>query len=270
MPGEAVFSQVDWTRAREVRLRAGSPVFVLCESGPKQGARPLTAREVSQAAQALSGYGLAARQKELRRGFLALPGGHRLGVCGVMGEGGLIEITSLCLRLAHAMPGVGETVFSRVRGKSALILGPPGSGKTTLLRDLIRLYSMAGHPVSVADERGEIAACREGKAQLDVGPLTDVISGMEKGKALPLLIRAMAPRVAAADEIGGEDDARAVLEARRCGVLMLATAHGSSVEEVKKRAGMQPLLGPDGFDCAVTLAALGAPPRVTPLGEERG
>lgn len=270
VPREKTWAQVDWNQAREVRFHAGGPAVVFSGAGIWRGQYVLTAEDVAQAAQALSGYGLAARQKELREGFLPLLGGHRLGVCGVMGERGMIALTSLCVRLAHALPGVGNAVFPAVRGRSALIIGPPGSGKTTLLRDLIRLYSLGGDPVSVADERGEIAACRNGKPELDVGPLTDVISLMEKHKALSLLIRAMAPRVAATDEIGGEDDARAVLEAGKSGVLVLATAHGKNVNEVRARAGMRPLLGPGGFERAVILREIGLPPRIEPLGEENG
>lgn len=268
LPGETAWARVDWDRAREVRMRAGVPVSVLYGDGAWRGQYVLTPEDVAQAAQALSGYGLAARQKELRKGFLPLPGGHRLGVCGVMGEGGIVSITSLCVRLARAVPGVGMDVFPRIKGKSALIIGPPGSGKTTLLRDLIRLYSLGGVPVAVADERGELAACRDGTAQLDVGPMTDVLSLLEKHEALSLLIRAMAPRVVATDEIGGADDARAILEAGKCGVLVLATAHGTGVSDVRGRPGMAALLGPGGFDCAVTLTQAGLPPKISVLSED--
>ena len=264
-----MFSRVDWDQAREVRLHAGGPVLVLGDESVWRGDRPLTAEDVAQAAQALSGYGLAARQKELAKGFLPLPGGHRMGVCGVMGEGGMIELTSLCVRLAHAVRGVGNAVFPRIRGKNAVIIGPPGAGKTTLLRDLARLYSESGLPVSVADERGEIAACRDGRAQLDVGPMTDVISLLDKQKALSMLVRAMAPRVIATDEIGGEEDARAVLEALHCGVTVLATAHGSGVQDVQARAGMGPLFKKGGFQLAVVLSKAGAPPCIA-AWEENG
>ena len=97
--------------------------------------------------------------------------------------------------------------------------------------------------------------------------MTDVLSGMEKSRAIPLLIRTMAPQVVAADEIGGAKDAAALLCALRCGVTVLATAHGGSLEGVAGRPGMRELLREGAFQRIVLLRAPGTPPRVlTPEG----
>lgn len=255
VPGAPEIKDADLSGAREVRLRPGQPVWALLPDGPWQGSHRLTPGEIARAAQALSGYALAARREALSAGFLPLPGGHRLGVCGVMDEGRLREIVSLCVRVCHEIPGVGLPVFPRIRGKSLLIVGPPGAGKTTLLRDLIRLSARHGAQVGVIDERGEIAACRDGMPMLDVGPGCDVVTGLEKGRAVSLLIRAMAPQVIAADELDGAQDAAALREARRCGVRILATAHGRSLAEVGRRRGMAALLPL--FDAAAVLSAPG-------------
>lgn len=262
VPGETGWASSGVERAFEVRLRPGQPCVAVKPGGVWRGSHILTPSEVTQAAQALCGHEMAARQRELAEGFLPLPGGHRLGVCGVMGPGGMREITSLCVRLAHGVQGAGTGVFPLIRGFSTLIAGLPGAGKTTLLRDLVRLYSLSGVPVGVADERGEIAACREGMPQLDVGPMTDVVSGMDKDSALRLLVRSMAPRVAAVDEIGGERDAAALGEALRCGVTVLASIHARSLADIRQRRGMEKLLGPGAFERAVCLTAPGEKPRV--------
>ncbi len=248
--------------AWEVRLRPGQPAIAVKPGGVWRGSHALTPSEVIRAAQALCGHEMAARQRELTEGFLPLPGGHRLGACGVMGPKGMREITSLCVRLAHEVKGMGAGVFPLVRGFSTLIVGPPGAGKTTLLRDFVRLYSMEGTPVGVADERGEIAACRDGMPQLDVGPMADVVTGMDKGAALRLLVRSMAPKVAAVDEIGGEGDAAALGEALRCGITVLATIHGRSLADIRQRRGMENLLGPGAFERVVCLTAPGEKTRV--------
>ena len=114
--------------------------------------------------------------------------------------------------------------------------------------------------MGVADERGEIAACRDGMQQLDVGPNTDVITGMDKAKALLLLIRAMAPQMVATDEIGGPEDATAILEASRCGVRVIAAAHGKNVQDVRRRQGMEALFQEGIFQKTVVLTAPGSPP----------
>ena len=263
VPAAKELAGVDLSAAREVRLRPGQPVMALLPSGLWRGTTALTPAEVTRAAQALSGHGLAARQRELMEGYLPLPGGHRLGVCGVMGRDGLREVTSLCVRIAHEARGAGEAVYPQIRGRSALIVGPPGSGKTTLLRDLIRLYGQDHWPVGVADERGEIAACRDGAPQLDVGPCADVVTGMKKAPAIRLLIRAMAPRVVAADELGGLEDARAALDALYAGVTVLVTVHGDSPAGLRKRTGMRELLEQGAFERWVVLTGPGEAPRIT-------
>ena len=260
VPAAKELAEVDVAAAREIRLRPGQPVTVLLPEGRWIGRHLLSPGEVTQAARALSGYGLAARQAELAAGYLPLPGGHRLGVSGVMGKAGLMEITSLCVRIAHAVEGAAETVYPRIRGQSALIFGPPGSGKTTLLRDVIRLYGQEGWQVGVADERGEIAACRDGAPQLNIGPGADVVTGLPKARALPLLVRAMAPQVVAADELGGVSDARAALDALRCGPVLLCTVHARDLGDLKKRPGLGALL-----QCgaaAVMLTKPGDAPRI--------
>ena len=64
-------------------------------------------------------------------GYLAAPGGHRLGICGeaVMKDGvmtGFRRITSVCIRVARDFPGISNGCDL---SGSILILGPPGSGK---------------------------------------------------------------------------------------------------------------------------------------------
>ncbi len=79
VPGETGWDAVDWTEAREVRLRPGQGAAVAQKDGVWYGRYRLTPQDVLQAAQALTGHALAARQEELSRGFVPLKGGHRLG-----------------------------------------------------------------------------------------------------------------------------------------------------------------------------------------------
>ena len=250
----------DFSQAREIRLRPGQRMCACFPWGLWQGDHPLSPEEIRCAAQALSGHALAARREEMARGYLPLPGGHRLGIAGVMGEGGLKEISSLCLRIAHEVKGCGEEIFPRIKGRHTLIIGPPGTGKTTLLRDLIRLYSLSGFQTGVSDERGEIAGAEGGQYHLDVGPNTDVVTGMEKEKAVQLLVRGMAPQVIAVDELGGAGDGAALMDAARCGAVVLATVHGRDRKSASGRLGMQLARGI--FEKAVILEKIGQSPKV--------
>ena len=270
VPGEKGWDTLPWGEVRELRFRPGQPVTAVLARGCWQGKYPLTPSDILRAAQALCRHELASRQEELARGFLPLPGGHRLGVCGEMGKKGLRQITSLCLRMAHEIKGAGSGVYPLIRGLSCLIAGPPGAGKTTLLRDLARLYSLDGFQAAVADERGEIAACRDGVPQMDLGPRTDVLTGVEKARAMEWLIRSMTPQIIVTDEIGTARDAAAIRDALRCGVTVLASAHGGSAQALCRRPVIRGLLREGAFEKIVLLTACGAPPRIlsVPPGKE--
>lgn len=73
--------------------------------------------------------------------------------------------------------------------------------------------SAAGLNVAIADERSEIAACRHGVPGFDLGERVDVMDGCHKVEAIARLLRSMAPEALVTDEVGGEEDARALLDA---------------------------------------------------------
>ena len=240
----------------ELRLRAGRPMSAVLPGETRQlEGPPVTRGELEQLVEIASRASLHAVLPQLCRGYLTLEGGHRLGLCGaaVMERGeirGLRQLSSANLRVARQVKGAAREVLPRLcragRLESALILAPPGAGKTTLLRDLIRMASdgegCAPLRVSLADERGEVAALWNGIPQLDVGRNTDVLEGCPKAQGLMLLLRAMDPQVMAADEITAPEDAAALRAAFGCGVTLLATAHGVSRSDLEGRALYRPLL----------------------------
>ena len=59
-----------------------------------------------------------------------------------------------------------------------------------------------------------------------------------------MLIRSMAPQVIVCDELGREEDAQAMLDAVRCGVGVLASAHAAGFEDLLARPALRRL-----FDC---------------------
>lgn len=237
----------------ELRLRAGRGAFWLAgdverplrtEQGPAEVTGEALRRVVELCTQASFHTAL----DQFRDGFLPLRGGHRLGLCGTaaLRDGAVINLralSSLSLRIARPVPGIGEALLPRLRQDgevlSTLILSPPGRGKTTLLRDLVRALSVGGKggpPVrtALADERGEVAALWGGEPQLDVGQ-ADVMDGCPKAAALLMLLRSMNPQVLAADEITAPEDVEAIGMAANCGAAVLATAHGTGTEDLLRR-----------------------------------
>ena len=243
-------------QAEELRLRRGHPMSAVLPRGERPlGGPPVTGADLEQLVELASRASLHTVLPQLCRGYLTIQGGHRLGLCGtaVMREGelhSLRQFSSANLRVARQIKGAAAGLLPRLCRdgvlESTLILAPPGAGKTTLLRDLIRMVSDGeGCPplrVSVADERGELAALWNGVPQLEVGRGTDVLEGCPKAQALMLLLRAMGPQVLAADEITAPEDVDALRTALGCGVTLLATAHGAGRCDLERRALYRPLL----------------------------
>ena len=266
---------------QEIRLRVNRPAAVwinhsewfVDETGkltdkPSQTAVS-TAEELEAVIKHLCQYSLYAFADEIRQGFLTVQGGHRVGLAGqVILEGNdkirnLKYIRYLNIRIAHEIKGVSDSLLPCLYdGKGSfyntLLISPPGCGKTTMLRDLVRNVSNGsafgkGMNVSVVDERSEIAGSYLGMAQNDVGIRTDVLDGCPKREGMMMLIRAMAPQVLAVDELGSDGDIQALQKASGCGCKLIATIHGSSLEEVHHKKYMCNVIADKLFDRYVVL-----------------
>ena len=105
----------------------------------------------------------------------------------------------------------------------------------------MRQVSNRGFKCGVADDRGELAAMYCAAPSNLVGAQTDVIDGAPKAEAIEMLLRTMSPKVIISDEIVSEKDVAALRKASGAGVAIIATAHGSSVEEVMRRNVLLPI-----------------------------
>ncbi|MEZ3504246.1 MAG: stage III sporulation protein AA [Lachnospiraceae bacterium] len=259
--------RVNTNNLQEIRIRAGRPVTVLCGNREYISGRVTDGAQVNEILAYLSSYSLYAYEDEIRQGFLSLPGGHRVGLSGrTVLESRKIktitEISSLNIRFAHEIRGCADGLLPHLwengRLLHTLIVSAPGRGKTTLLRDCIRQISNGspyngGMTVGVVDERSEIAGSFRGVPGNDVGMRTDVLDGCPKAEGMMMLIRSMSPKVIAVDEIGSSDELAALMTAMHCGCVLLATVHGSSMEELRKKPVLKDMMELKMFERYVVL-----------------
>ncbi|MNK08800.1 hypothetical protein D3C87_267430 [compost metagenome] len=223
----------------------------------------------------ITNHSLYTMEEELRRGFITIPGGHRIGLAGrTVLSGGKVEhirdISGFNMRIAREVKGIADAVLPQLLDfrhrsvKHTLILSPPQHGKTTLLRDLARQISRGtwGHPeakwpgmkVGIIDERSEIAGSQRGVPSFDVGPRTDIMDACPKAEGIMMMIRSMSPEVIIVDEVGREEDGEALAEALHAGVRVIATAHGTDVGELLHRPALAKLADPPFFQMYVILS----------------
>lgn len=254
-------SEIDFEQLREIRLRVHQPVILLGKDGEcfvkkeggftkkaQEGIRP-EPKDLRQIVEGACGYSGYAFEEEIKRGYLTIPGGHRIGIAGRAVMNGqtvqtLKHITALNLRIAHPIEGCAKKwktyFYENERPCHMLIISPPGCGKTTLLRDIIRVYSEGEREpavtVGVVDERSEIAGTYRGIASYDLGIRVDVLDGCPKEAGMEMLLRSMAPQVLAVDEIGVLD-VKPLENALRCGCKIVATLHGEELKDFLEKPG---------------------------------
>lgn len=197
---------------------------------------------------AICQHSVYAWANQLKDGFLTLPGGCRVGMAGrgVVENNCIQRIESptfFNFRVAREWVGCSDSVLSYLFDQDGtiyhtLILSPPGCGKTTLLRDLARNLSVKYlRNVCIVDERGEIAGCRSGIPNCQLGPCCDVLDGCPKAQGMLWALRVMSPEVLICDEIGTSQEMETVQAALQCGCSVIASAHAGNTEQFYRRFG---------------------------------
>ena len=234
----------------ELHLRVGRDCSVSVGGENRRVGVSLSREDMDALVVRLCGGSLYAHRESINRGYLALSGGIRVGICGhafcERQEGGVEllgvrNVDALCFRFPRPMRSVGKALAGRLRAyfpRGTLIYAPPGVGKTTLLRSLAQQFSCGEYALRTAlvDSRCEL---EDGGYPQEA--LLSILSGYPKGQGIEIAARSMSAQVIMCDEIGNEEEARAVLAAANCGVPVIASAHAASVGQLLSRPGFETL-----------------------------
>ena len=126
--------------------------------------------------------------------------------------------------------------------------------------------------MAVVVDRAEIAGGYMGISQRDLGSFCDVLDGCKKADGVRMMIRSMAPQVIAVDEIGNYEDIRAIEMTLNSGCKLLATVHGSSIDEIRKKPLLERLIKEHVFERYIILQkeTAGKIGKVREIYDERG
>ena len=234
----------------EIRMRSGRRCSLVVSGRNIMLETVLDRREIESVLEGMCQGSLYAFSETINQGYISLPDGVRVGVCGRAGcEGGRIvgiyEVSSLSVRIPHKSRPVGAEIcrllesFDRTSG--VLVYSPPGIGKTTLLRSVAVMLSSGGwresaEPIRtvVIDTRGELAFANEGRDLC-----LDVLSGYPRRQGIEIATRCLNAEVIICDEIGDYEEAMSLVASHNCGVPLIASAHAGSVEQLLSRTGLR-------------------------------
>lgn len=220
-----------WGAVEEIRLRAISPSsYRVCGRDYLLRTR-CDAKALSDILDTLTEGASYAYADSLKDGYVTIPGGVRIGIVGNALRG---EVFGLVFRIPVSVRGKGEEIY-RQWGKlgkcGLLIISAPGGGKTTALRSLA-MHIGCGKDmrrVAVVDTRSEFLP--EDYTSCSV----DIITGRDRAEGIEMAVRTATPEVIMCDEIFSERDADALTGAVGAGITVIATAHGTSADSVRKR-----------------------------------
>ncbi len=156
------------------------------------------------------------------------------------------RIVGLTCRIGRVITGTIDCIKDFVMmNKSILFLGRPGVGKTTKLREISRLIADdLGKRVVIVDTSNEIAG--DGDTPHPAIGKARRMQVKQPEFQKDIMIEAVenhTPEVIVVDEIGTEAEAQAARTIAERGVILIATAHGQSLENLIKNPVLSDLVG---------------------------
>lgn len=255
---------VKFSKLYEIRLRINQPICInYCNQFYFLSLEGLTNLEenalicnkslIDSVILKASNFSLYSINEDIKRGYITLKNGIRIGVVGeVVSENEIIktikDFNALNIRIPHEVKNCSLNVLNYLiengQVMNTLIVSSPCGGKTTFIRDICYQISNKNYPINILllDERNEISATNKGVPTMNVGKFTDILLFSNKKMGFENGIRSMSPNLIVTDEIANKEDCESLIFACNCGVNLLATTHAKNIEELKEKNAFNEIL----------------------------
>jgi len=226
-----------------------------------------------------SNYSIYAVNEDIKKGFITLNGGIRLGVCGnVVTENGYVktikDFSSINLRFPHEVRNCSLNALNYIledgQVLNTLLISAPGKGKTTFIRDICYQLGNKNYPLNllILDERNEISSTNAGVASMNVGKFSDILLYSNKKMGFENGIRSMSPDVIVTDEVGNKEDIESLIYASNSGINIIASAHAKDINELKEKYLFNEVLNKKIFKRIIVLSSKSGPGTIEGIFDE--
>ena len=239
-------TKIPFDEIKEILITTGCRMIIYYKNEHISiGDKIYSQKDIQDTFTVLCDYSVHSYNEEIKKGFITIDGGIRIGICGtaVYDEEkivGIKDISSLNIRIPHEILGFSDEIFHLHKSGGLLIIGPPCSGKTTLLRDFSRNISKENKTV-IVDERSEIAGIIKGEPTFDIGKAS-VLNGFYKKDGIIFSARAFSPQIIICDEFGGKEDFESAMFAMKSGCNIIASMHAFDFDDFISKPGSEKII----------------------------